>query len=63
MKARIINGGSVCLFQPLDAEAKRWVADTAPSDAQFLGSSMAVEPRYVDGVIDAFEAEGGEVVA
>ncbi len=63
MKARLIPGETVTLFQPLDTEARQWIASTAPSDAQFLGESMAVAPRYVDGVVAAFEAEGGELVA
>ena len=50
--------GSIWLARPLTQRAVAWLADTAPEDAQFLGSAMAVEPRYVDGVCDAARAAG-----
>ena len=52
------NHGSLYLFHPLTENAKDWLKRTAPADAQFLGRAMAVEPRYVQGVVDAAEADG-----
>lgn len=60
MKIRIQDHRSVTLFTPLDTEAIKWIAETAPEDAQFFGRSMVVEPRYVENVSDAFVASGGE---
>ena len=61
MKARYENFGTVGLFVPEDQGARDWLTDTAPEDAQFLGDCLAVEPRYIDGVLDAFIGDGGVV--
>lgn len=55
---RIENHGSIVLFRPLTDEGKEWIARTHPEDAQFFGRAMVVEPRYVEGVVDAAQAEG-----
>lgn len=61
MHARLENHGSIWLLRPLDVKAQEWLRETAPDEAQFMGDAMAIERRYVQGVIDAFEADGGEV--
>lgn len=55
---RIENHGSILLVRPLTDEAKEWLQNTAPEDAQFMGEAMAVEHRYIDGVVDAARADG-----
>ncbi len=55
------NHGSIALVLPLSDAAKEWLFETAPEDAQFMGSAMAVEPRYLQGVIAAIENDGGLV--
>lgn len=55
------NHGSLFLVRPLNDAAREWLQRTAPEDAQFMGEAMAVEPRYVQGVTDAIEADGGVV--
>lgn len=52
------QGASIQLFRPLTDAGKEWLSSTAPEDAQFLGRAMVVEPRYVQGVIDAAEGDG-----
>lgn len=54
----ISDHGLIVLIHPLTAKFARWLRDTAPEDAQFWGPSMAVEPRYLQGVIQAAEEEG-----
>lgn len=54
----IENHGSIILVRPLTAAAKAWLKETAPDDAQFLGNAMAVEPRCLDGVLDAIADAG-----
>jgi len=55
------NHGSLFLVRPVTREGTEWLADTAPDDAQFMGNAMAVEPRYIAGVIEAAQANGIEV--
>lgn len=61
MKAQLENHGSIWLLRPLDAAAREWLHQTAPEEAQFMGDALAIEPRYVEGVQQAFEEAGGEV--
>lgn len=60
-QAQLENHGSIWLLRPLDNAAKEWLSETAPSDAQFFGDALAIEPRYVDGVVDAFTSVGGDL--
>lgn len=53
--------GSVCLIRPYTQEGDAWLQRTAPDDAQFMGKAMAVEPRYIQGVIEAARAAGMKV--
>lgn len=52
------NHGSLFLVRPNTRAGKNWLNETAPEDAQFLGSAMAVEPRYVEGVREAAINDG-----
>jgi len=64
---RIDDHGSIQLFVPLNQAARDWVTETAPEDAQWWraleGSALVVEPRYMEGVVQAAEAAGFNVVA
>ena len=51
--------GSVWLFDPADDDAKEWIAETAPDDAMYHGTALAVEANCVDGFAAAFENAGG----
>lgn len=55
---RVENYGSICLVRPETEAEEKWLEDTAPEDAQWLGNALAVEPRYVAGVLEAAEADG-----
>lgn len=61
MKAYLENHGSIILMRPLDDAARTWLRETAPEDAQFMGDALAIEPRYVEGVLEAFRDAGGQV--
>lgn len=54
----IENHGSLFCIRPRNPEAVKWLRDTCPEDAQFLGNGMAVEPRYLDGVLNAIDEAG-----
>ncbi len=53
--------GPLCLLRPKTAAGSDWLNATAPEDAQFLGNAMAVEPRYLDNVVQAAIDDGMEV--
>lgn len=55
------NGGSLMMVRPVSDAGKEWLDQTAPDDAQFLGDSMAVEWRYIEGVVNAARDAGLEV--
>lgn len=55
--------GSLCLVRAVSGLGEAWLSETAPEDAQWLGSSMAVEARYIGGVVEAARDAGLEVVA
>jgi hypothetical protein len=51
------NAGSVVVMTPLTKEAMEWCEATMPEDAQRWGKAgWVVEPRYVQGVLDAWAA-------
>lgn len=52
------NGGSLMMVRPVSEAGKRWLDETAPDNAQFLGDSMAVEWRYIEGVVEAAREDG-----
>lgn len=56
--ATIRHCGSIVLIK-LETEAARdWVRDNVPDDAPYLAASLAVEPRYVDALIDGMQGAG-----
>jgi hypothetical protein len=61
LDASFEDHGSVWLVRPLTDEAKRWLADNIGEDAQWFGDALAVEPRFVQGVIEGMQLDGLEV--
>ena len=54
----IQNEGSIYLFRPLTTEAREWLDETAPEDAQFFGEALVVEHRYAQHVAEVFQDNG-----
>ncbi len=54
----IENHGSIYLVRPMSKAGREWIKSTSPDDAQFMGDAMAVEPRYVAGVVQAASDAG-----
>lgn len=54
----IAHHGSICILTPLTKEAKVWVDDNLPDDALSWCGGVAIEPRYVDSVIDGIATDG-----
>lgn len=55
----IQNHGSIIILTPTSDAGRSWVADHIPEDAQRWGrSSVVVEPRYIDPIIDGINSNG-----
>ena len=58
----VINHGSVFMFQPVSAAAKEWVDEHVQLEGwQWMGPAFAVDPRYVDGLVEGMAGDGLEV--
>lgn len=58
---KLVDQGSIVLLQPLTVKAMEWIAETKPEDAQMWGTALVIEPRYVDGVVEAAQMAGFDV--
>lgn len=61
MELQIKDEGSIFLLDAGNEEAATWLADHLDSEAMRWGSAYVVEPRYVDDIVQGFEADGGTV--
>lgn len=52
------GGGTLYMLMPLSESAKQWIADHIPSDAQWLGKSVAIEHRYMGNILQGIESDG-----
>ena len=53
--------GSIVLVRPLSDHFAQWLHKSAPEDAQFFGNALAVEPRYVEGFLEAAADAGWQL--
>jgi hypothetical protein len=44
--------------RPNNRKAAQWLTDTTPEDAQFWCSGLAIEPRYVQNVVEVANDAG-----
>jgi hypothetical protein len=51
---------SVYLITPLTTECGEWLSENVSEDAMYLGRSLAVEHRYVKGIVEGLIQEGFE---
>lgn len=58
---RLENHGSVFLVRPMNDKAQEWLKNAVQEDAQWLGNALAVEPRYVAGLMEGLSDEGFQV--
>ena len=53
------NHGTIFLLLPLTQNARDWVADHIPADAQWSGRrAVVVEHRFIADIVDGFLADG-----
>lgn len=55
---RVVDSGSIVLLTPLSAAAQDWFDEHLPEDRPMLAGATAVEPRYVDSILDGLGEEG-----
>jgi hypothetical protein len=57
---KIINQGSLALVKPLTEFSQEWWKDNVDDDAQMMGQYFVVEPRYLQNILEGFEADSLE---
>ncbi len=60
MDFHITNHGTIWLIRPVTEAATEWLDRNIGHgpDVQYLGTSVAVEPRYVDDILAGIECDG-----
>jgi len=56
--ATVENHGSIALLRPHTRAARDWVRDNVEDTAHYFGAALAVEPRYVAGLVEGMTAAG-----
>jgi len=54
--------GSIMLLEPHTEEARIWVYENLPDDAQTWMNGIVVEPRYMSNILLGIEDAGLEVI-
>ena len=57
----VVNHHSIVLFHLNTPEASRWVEENVTHEAQFFGTALVVEPRYVAALVAGMREDGLEV--
>lgn len=52
------NHGTIFMFTPMNAKARKWLRAHVQEDAQWLGDSLAVEHRYARDLADNLTGDG-----
>jgi len=55
---RCENHGSVFLLIPVTQSAQSWVEENLQSDAQWFGSGVVVEHRYIWAILEGIQNDG-----
>ena len=57
----IVNHGSIILCHLYTPEASAWIEENVAGEAQFFGTALVVEPRYVAALVAGMREDGLEV--
>jgi hypothetical protein len=57
----VVNHHSIVLFHLNTPEASAWVEENVTAEAQFFGTALVVEPRYVAALVAGMREDGLEV--
>ena len=52
---KIMNEGSIVLFEPLTDAARGWWTDNVDPEAQTMGQAYVVEHRYAPDIIEGIK--------
>jgi hypothetical protein len=55
---QVENHLSLFLIRPLSERARAWIAGNVQTEAQYFGSALVVEPRYVADLLEGMVAAG-----
>lgn len=56
---RVEDHGTIALVTPVSVEAKQWLEENVPTESwQWHGDALAVEPRYVEALMDGAMDDG-----
>lgn len=55
---KVTNHGSLFMVAALTEVAHDWLRVMLQPDAQWLGNSVAVEPRYIEGLVEGMRGDG-----
>lgn len=59
---QVANHGTVALLRPVSEAGKTWAEENITTEPwQHFGGAIAVEPRYLDAIVQGIEADGLEV--
>lgn len=54
----VYDGGSIILLAPHTEQARDWIRDNIPDDAQTLGNNIAIERRYFEDIYWGIKGDG-----
>jgi hypothetical protein len=54
----VADHGSVILLSPISGDAKDWVDDHLPDDAQWFAGGIAIERRYFPAIYEGILDDG-----
>lgn len=54
----IADHGSIITLSPHTPEARDWIDENLPADAQWFGNGVAIERRYFEDIYDGICADG-----
>lgn len=57
----VINDGSVALVIPVTQEAEQFLSDAFGKDALMMGKGYAVEPRYLEPILEDLYSHGFDI--
>ncbi len=58
---RIVNHGCIILFHLNTPDAAQWVEENVTKAAQYFGTALVVEPRYVEALVAGMRGDRLEV--
>lgn len=52
------DGGSIALLTPNTDAARKWLHANVGEESQYLGISLAIEPRYCERILRGITSDG-----